>query len=49
MINIGKDSTTDIDGKLRCLWANCSKRRKSNSGDGNLYTHIISYNDWLEF
>jgi hypothetical protein len=49
MINFGKDSTTDIDGKLSCLRANCSKRRKPNSGDGNLYTHIISHDDWLDF
>ena len=49
MVNFGRDSTTDIVEKLACLRANCSKRRKPNSGYGNLYTHTVSHDDWLEF
>ena len=34
---------------MACLRDCCSKKRKPNTGNGNLYSHITTHSDWLEF
>jgi hypothetical protein len=45
-INFGE---VDAEGRVACLRDSCSRKRKPNSGYGNLYSHITTHSDWLEF
>ena len=39
-INFGE---VDAEGRVACLCDSCSRKRKLNSGYGNLYTHITTH------
>ena len=48
-LNFEPDEQTKNDKKLKCIRVNCFCRRADNNGHGNLYGHIVSHDDWLEF
>jgi len=45
-INFGE---VDAEGRVACLHDCCSKKRKPNCGNGNLYNHTTTHSDGLEF